>query len=626
MYCLEVMAANNTRVVDPSVDLQLALSMLGTGEGLWLSPGDYFLRRPLTLNAQFLQGPGPEKVRINGVLMLRGGAWVHNITLAGPADDHAVRVIEGTSMIEGCPIEFPDGHERAAVAIEGGKLEMVGCQIPDNDSSATIACGEGEIDIRDSAVGYLSVHDGGQVQVRNSRIGGVRMVEASRMRLEAGCILQPAGGDLAMHLQDGSALTAPWLRVDASDVEFKIADSTLHAPRIETRRGEKITVMADVGSDIDVDTTVCVFNSEAQEQGEVIWRAEDGELFDQEVAPKLFDGALIHLQAGHYTLPHTPQARNLKFVGPGRDECLLWVRNLEVTGEQRVEFSGMSLLQRGNEPLLGVGHKATVNLENVAVVPAQRPTEYVQIAVTGGSLQLKDCVVEATPARGEINVRLADGGRMTSQGSFLGWVRMDDAEASFDLDRVYYVSLDNSQISGSLIAYDNEANYRTIVASGGSRCDLSGFAVYGYDAECFVEDSTFNVEESRLLDQHRIRVVTEGNATVHFPGVHPAAAGAQEEQKQVPEVDVPMGGVGVEKQQAPADMVVMSLAAKGYTFDEEALRAAVAQSSADAVKIERMLGDAIAMRLFRTHGGNLAKASSEERLTITAEDLKSLTK
>ena len=161
---------------------------------------------------------------------------------------------------------------------------------------------------------------------------------------------------------------------------------------------------------------------------------------------------------------------------------------------------------------------------------------------------------------------------------------------------------------------ENAANFRTIVAEN-SKCDLTELVTHGAAMECFVEDSVLNVQTSRTSEGERVRVVTKGNATVHFPGA------------ELPGMKREGDAVGVDKQDVPsADMVVMSLAARGYLFDEEALRAAVAASAADAAKIERMLVDAIAMRLFRTHGGNLSQATAEERMTITAEDLKTLNK
>ena len=94
------MSDNSPRVVDPSVDLQMALAALGPGEGLWLSPGDYFLRRPLTLSGQYLQGPGADKARINGPITLRDGALLKDVTLAGPQDTYVVSVVEGTAVMQ----------------------------------------------------------------------------------------------------------------------------------------------------------------------------------------------------------------------------------------------------------------------------------------------------------------------------------------------------------------------------------------------------------------------------------------------------------------------------------------------------------------------------------------------
>ena len=615
---MRLMSDNSPRVVDPSVDLQMALATLGPGQGLWLSPGDYFLRRPLTLSGQYLQGPGADKVRINGPISLRDGALLKDVTLAGPQDTYVVSVVEGTAVMQDCAVEFPDGHERAAVSVEDAKLQMVSCTIPDNDSAATVVCDRGTVELVACSVGYVGGFEGAQVLVAGSRIGGVKLADNAHMRLDASSLLAPPVEDLALHLQAGSSLIAPVLRVDTQGPTFKISASTLLAPTIDSVNGEQITLEVDAQSEVDADRSVCVFTEldQDRERGEILWRAQDGDNFDEVIAPRLFDGAVIRLEAGRYTLSHAPQATNVAFAGPDQDkgECLLWLHGVKVENGQRLMFSDLTLLQDDDAMLLGIGGGAEVRLQDVVLVPAHRLSEYVPIAVVGATLELDHCVVEATPARAELNMRLSSGARLRSRNSFLGWVRMDDAEATFDQDRVYYLALNNSNASGTLVGIENAANFRTIVAEN-SKCELTELVTHGAAMECFVEDSVLNVQTSRTSEGERVRVVTKGNATVHFPGA------------ELPGMKREGDTVGVDKQEAPsADMVVMSLAARGYLFDEEALRAAVAASAADAAKIERMLVDAIAMRLFRTHGGNLSQATAEERMTITAEDLKTLSK
>ena len=361
---------------------------------------------------------------------------------------------------------------------------------------------------------------------------------------------------------------------------------------------------------------------ESRENGEILWRAQDGDSFEEAIAPQLVDGALVRLEPGRYSLPHAPEATNVVFMGPDQaeEECLLWLHGVKVDNQQRLMFSDLTLLQDDDSMLLGIRGGAEVRLENVTVVPAHRLSNYVSIAVVGSTLDLEHCVIEATPARAELNIHVADGARLQSRNSFLGWVRMDDSEATFDQDRIYCLSLNNSNVSGELVGIENSANVRTIVAEQNSTCELAAMVTHGAAMECFVEDSVLNVKTSRMSEGERVRVVTKGNASVHYPGaVMPDAA--------MPEGASEGDAVGVDKQEAPSDdMVVMSLAAKGYLFDEEALRAAVAASLPDAAKVERMLEDAIAMRLFRTHGGNLSQATEEERMTITSEDLKTLNK
>ncbi|MEH0147329.1 hypothetical protein V6D40_06580 [Corynebacterium sp. Q4381] len=641
---------NTSRVVDPSSNLEAALASVAPGDGLVLSGGDYFLHRPLIVDDRFLQGNGADVARIHGTVVLSGASQVWAIGVHAPKDGPAFDVVSGFPTLNHCAARLRPDAEKVAVRVNDAGLELDSCVVEETEERPALVATKAHLLIERSRVGYINVGAESKASVSQSTLGAVRVNGGAIMALDGACAIAPAGGDSALMVDSGGKFTAPQLYFKGDNPYISVDDAYVDIPRIQTD-GERVRVNAEDGAQINLDSEMCVVAGGGSNAGEVLWRAADGDKFDDLIVPQLAPGTVVRMEEGEYVITGLSiHAGPLTFIGPGTDECTVWVSaSVDVDAGQELNVSGMTLIQAPDDMVI-YNHGGRVRAYEVRFVPGQHPINMAQIgADNGGVLEFDECVVESPQSRPWVGVVAAENSELYSQASMLGWVRVDESTANFDGDWIYYLEAEGATITGEVSIMENHAGKRAIHAKAGTDIDLTALGLLAYDTELYLGDSALRADEVVAAPKSDFRVYAGGTSTVNAPGarlferrggewVDTSETGGSEAGQPKPAVRAPrpaaeanrltarpVGAAAGQPGPDAASAVVDSLRSKGYTFDEAQLRQALASVSPDNLgRAERKLVDAISIRLFRTYGGNFAPAGAEERTTITADDLRSL--
>lgn len=543
-------------VATPGSDIGALLGTVPEGGTLFLPPGDYPLPSRLHLEGRTLEGLTGGQVRLHGQVYMAGTATLRNLTVMGPSDGNAVLTRGGTATLAGCTVVMPDDATFPAVASTGARLRLDGCTVTETGPKVAIAAVQGtQLVAANSQFGTVSLEKNSVGQLRAVRCRGLNVYGGSTLQAVQGLEFATRKGLFAAVVSDGSQLTAESVTFTGEFAPSVLVDaSTASLTTATAASGRTIEITTKNGATATADPSTCVVLGTLTPEAEVTWNAADGDRFAALIAPRIGDGTVLRLEEGTYTIPTSKlPGTNVTVVGAGTGKTHVELpTGLGIGAGIRQRFEHCALIQTAGHNALNV-NGGQLELASVTVIPAQQPGTIPPVfASNGARVDISSTVLEAAQSR-PLCTLYANGARVTSRQSFLGWVECSrGTSATFSNDVVLRLQLETSSAEGSLSLGHSSAGVRPVLFTNDSTGEFDHLAFLASEMECFVRDSTLTVGETLLVDQARIRAFQAGDATVELPQatLHERRG---EDWVEV-EVDAKAGHGGVAKPASPAQL------------------------------------------------------------------------